>query len=128
MPPTTPPLDFEHEKGFEIPTKHKEAIRQLHAFVKVPVLALEARYKLGNSIIRRILNYDAPERARPIRTGRPQLLTDRRVDEIIEYYAESWEHRIIKYEVLIEELQLPCTPEHLAVRLKQRGYFHYIAY
>jgi hypothetical protein len=37
------------------------------------------------------------------------------------------EHRIIKYEVLIEELQLPCTPEHLAVRLKQRGYFRYTA-
>ena len=71
MPSTTPPLDFKHEKGFKIPTKHKEAIRQLHAFIKVLVLALEARYKLGNLIIRRILNYDAPERARPIRIGHP---------------------------------------------------------
>jgi hypothetical protein len=27
MTTTPPPLDFDHEKGFEIPTKHKEAIR-----------------------------------------------------------------------------------------------------
>ena len=27
---TTPPLDFDHKKGFEIPTKYKEAIRQLY--------------------------------------------------------------------------------------------------
>ncbi|PMD12778.1 hypothetical protein NA56DRAFT_756286 [Hyaloscypha hepaticicola] len=89
----------------------------------MPIGALETRYHLGNSTIRRILSYDAPERARPIRTGRPQLLTDQRVDKIIKYCAESWDHRVLKYEVLIEELQLPCTPEHLAVRLKQRGYF-----
>jgi transposase len=123
MAPTTPPLDFIHEKGFEIPTKHKEAIRQLHRFAKISVPALQIRYDLGESTIRRILEYDIPERARPTRTGRPQLLTDRRVDKIIEYCAESWEHRILKYELLIEELQLPCTPEHLQVRLKQRGYF-----
>jgi hypothetical protein len=30
MPPTTSPLEFDHKPGFEIPTKHKEAIRQLH--------------------------------------------------------------------------------------------------
>ncbi len=118
MAPTTPPLHFDHEKGFEIPTKNKEAIRELHGFGKVPVAALQIRYRLGESTIRRILNYDVPERARPSRTGRPQVLTDRRVDEIIEYYAESWEHRILKYSVLIKELKLPCTPEHLQVWLK----------
>jgi hypothetical protein len=33
MDPTTPPpLDFDHKPGFEIPTKYKEAIRQLHSF------------------------------------------------------------------------------------------------
>jgi hypothetical protein len=30
MPPTTPPLQFNHQKGYEIETKHKEAIRRLH--------------------------------------------------------------------------------------------------
>jgi hypothetical protein len=38
--PTTPPLDFIHEKGFEILTKYKEVIRQLHRFVKISVPAL----------------------------------------------------------------------------------------
>ncbi len=44
MPPTTPPLDFNHLLGEEIPTKHKEAIRQLYRFAKVPIEALMARY------------------------------------------------------------------------------------
>ena len=35
--PTTPPLDFVHKKGHGIPTKHKEAIRQLYNFVKILV-------------------------------------------------------------------------------------------
>jgi hypothetical protein len=30
----------EHQPGFEIATKHKEAIRQLHRFAKIPVIAL----------------------------------------------------------------------------------------
>jgi hypothetical protein len=66
---TTPPLVFDHQKGYEIPIKHKEAIRQLHWFAKVPVSWLETRYKLGNLTIRRILSYDGPERARPGRVG-----------------------------------------------------------
>ena len=46
MPTTPPRLDFDHQEGFEIPTKHKEAIRQLHNFANVPIGALESRYKL----------------------------------------------------------------------------------
>ena len=80
MPPTTPPLDFDHIFGEEIPTKHKEAIRQLHWVGKLSIGQLESRYKLGNSTIRRILKYDVPERARPSRTGRPQKLSDAQVD------------------------------------------------
>ncbi|KAG4430256.1 hypothetical protein IFR05_014252, partial [Cadophora sp. M221] len=93
MPPATPPLDFDHQKGDEIPTKHKEAIRQLYGFAKVPIEVLMTRYKLGKSTITKILNYDAPERARISRTGRPSLLTDTQVDEIIEYLSESWNNR-----------------------------------
>ena len=88
MTTTPPPLDFDHQKGFEIPTKHKEAIRQLHNFAKVPIPVLETQYKLGNSTIRRILAYDALERVRLTRIGRPQKLTDMQVDEIIEYCSE----------------------------------------
>jgi hypothetical protein len=96
MAPTTPPpLDFNHQKGFEIPTKHKEAIRQLHWFGKVPDCALMVRYRLGNTIIRKILGYSAPERRRPHRTGPTFLLSNAKVDEIILYCAESWENRIL---------------------------------
>jgi hypothetical protein len=91
MTTTPPPLDFEHQKGFEIPTKHKEAIRQLHWFVKIPIWELEIHYKLGNSTIRRILSYDTPKRAWPGRVGPTQKLTDRKMDKVIEYCAENWE-------------------------------------
>jgi transposase len=128
MTTTPPPLDFDHQKGFEIPTKHKEAIRQLHNFAKVPIPVLETRYKLGNSTIRRILAYDAPERARPTRIGRPQKLTDTQVDGIIEYCSETWDNRIMKYEVLCEELKLTCTPITLRQRLHQKGYYRCTAY
>jgi hypothetical protein len=83
MTTTPPPLDFDHEKGFEIPTKHKEAIRQLHWFAKIPISQLETRYRLSNSSIRRVLNYDYPKRVRPNRTSPAFKLSDRRVDEII---------------------------------------------
>src|SRR2546421_1023909 len=113
MAPKTPPLDFEHQPGEEIPTKHKEAIRQLYGFAKILMSRLEVRYGLGNSTIRRILEYNVPERAQVGQTGRPQKLTDLQVDEIIEYCSEKWENRIMKYNVLCEELGLECTPSTL---------------
>ena len=83
-------LDFHHQKGFEIPIKHKEAIRQLHWFGKVLKLQLQERYHLGDTIINRILAYEAPERARPTRVGKPKKLTDAQVDVIIEYCSENY--------------------------------------
>jgi hypothetical protein len=59
---TLPPLDFDHQKGFEIPTKYKEAIRQLYWYGKVPKIQLQERYKLGDTTINKILSYPAPER------------------------------------------------------------------
>jgi hypothetical protein len=127
MPPTTPPLDFAHQPGDEIPTKHKEAIRQLYGFAKIPVELLMTRYGLVRSTVEKILRYDAPERSRITRTGRPSLLTDTQVNEIIEYLSESWEHRILDYTILRDELQLDCSVETLERRLKQRGYFRCVA-
>jgi len=72
---STPPM-LEHLPGFEILTKHKEAIRQLVNYAAIPIPKLIARYKLGYSTIRRVLNYEALERARPTRTGRPRLLNN----------------------------------------------------
>lgn len=91
MPPAPPQLDFDHEPGAEIATKHKEVIRQLYGFAKVPIERLMGRYKLGKFTITKILNYDAPERARISRTGRPSLLTDTQVDQIIDYLSENWD-------------------------------------
>ena len=109
MTTTPPPLDFDHLPGFEIPTKHKEAIRQVHWFGYVPISMIVVRYKLRESSIRRILSYDYPERKRRNRTGPTFLLLDAQVDNIIEYCSESWEHRIIKYDVLRTELGLKCS-------------------
>jgi hypothetical protein len=77
MPPATPPLVFDHEEGQEIPTKYKEAIRQLYSFAKVLVERLMRQYKLGKTIIKKVLRYDVFERSRITRTGRPSLLSDK---------------------------------------------------
>jgi hypothetical protein len=127
MPPTTPPLVFNYNKGEEIETKHKEAIRQLYSFAKVLVELFIMQYKLGRSTIEKILRYDAPERSRISRFGRPSLLTNTQVDEIIEYLSESWEHRILDFEILCNELELECSVITLERRLKQRGYFRCVA-
>ena len=73
MPTTPPPLDFDHKPGFEIATKHKNAIRELHGFGGKTIEELMAWYKLTKPIIYHILSYDRLERARPSRTGRPQV-------------------------------------------------------
>ena len=83
----TPPAISPREPGFEIKTKYKEAIRQLYWRAKFLVEKLMAEYHLGKSTICKILSYDAPERVRLTRTGRPKLLSDARVDEIIEYLS-----------------------------------------
>jgi len=127
MAPSTPPLQFDHKPGFEIETGDKKAIRELYGFAKKSIPALMDRYKLGYTTICRVLQYDRPERARPTRTGRPQQLTDARVDEIILYLSETWDNRYLDWTHLRDELKVPCTPEHLATRLKQRGYFRYVA-
>jgi hypothetical protein len=80
MAPTTPPLDFDYNPGDEIPTKYKGAIRQLYSFAKIPIDALIDRYKLSKSTIYYILAYAKPEYTPPIRTRRPQKLSDYKVD------------------------------------------------
>jgi len=122
MPPTTPPLDFDHEPGYEIPTKHKEAIRQLYGFAKIPIEGLMERYHLGRTTIVKILEYEKPERARRKR-GSATILSDSKVDEIIEYLSTSWNTRKLDWTHLCAELNLPYAPITLAKRLKQRGYF-----
>jgi hypothetical protein len=126
MVPTTPKLDFIHLPGFEVPTKHKEAIRQLYGFAKIPVERLMIRYKLPKSTILKIIAYDKPERFRRKR-GSATVLPDSKVDEIIEYLSSSWDTRILDWVQLRDELNLACSPQTFATRLKQRGYFRCVA-
>jgi hypothetical protein len=65
---------------------------------------------------------------RPNRKGPTFLLSNTKVDEIILYYAESWEHRIMQWPKLREELNLNCSIETLERRLNTQGYHRYIAY
>jgi hypothetical protein len=113
-----PALDFNYLPGEEILTKHKEAIRQLYSFAKVPIKDLIACYKLGKSTICCVLSYNQPERACLTRTGRPTLLSNSQVDEIIEHLFELWDNRILKYFKVIKELNLPCTAISLKHKLK----------
>jgi transposase len=122
---STPPLDFDHKKGYEIPIKHKEAIRQLHWFGKVLKLQLQERYKLGDTTIDRILAYEVLtiKRKRPNRVGKPKKLSDTQVDAIIEYCSKNYEQRCLDYQHLVLELKLDVTASTLQRRLHQRGYF-----
>ena len=73
---STPPLDFNHKKGFKIPIKHKEAIRQLHWFKKILKFKLQERYHLGDTTINRILVYKKLEQKRINRVSKPKKLLD----------------------------------------------------
>jgi len=121
---TTPPNPMpEHQPGFEILTKHKEAIRQLHALAKWGPVRLGKAYHLTRWTISRILNYDNPERTRPTRTGKPRCLNEKQVFDIIEYVCESYEHRHLDYLQLKQELHLDCSVSTIERRLKEQGYF-----
>jgi hypothetical protein len=85
-PPTTPPNPMpDYKLGFEILIKHKEAIRQLRFITNLGPSAIAKVYKTGRSTINRILKYGAPERRRPIQTGRPRMLSQHAVWDIIDY-------------------------------------------
>ena len=70
---TSPPLDFIHQSGFEILTKHKEAIRQLHWYGKVLKIQLQECYQLGDTIINKILRLPCSRACAPKSKG--QALT-----------------------------------------------------
>jgi hypothetical protein len=129
MPPSTPPPldDWHHKPGFEIPTKHKEAIGQLHRFGKVPICALMVRYKLGESSGRKVLGYPAPERRPPNRMGPPFSLSDEAADKIILRCGQTWENCVLQWWKVREELKLKCSVTTFKRRFDSRGYYRYAA-
>jgi hypothetical protein len=123
-PPTTPPNPMpDHKLGFEILTKHKEAIRQLRFIANLGPSAIAKVYKTGRSTINRILKYGVPEHRRPTRKGRPRMLNQQAVWDIIDYISFSYKQRCLNYVQLKEELALECLQYTLERRLKEEGYY-----
>ena len=101
----------DHQPGYEILTKHKEAIRQLHKFAKIGLQQLQGYYSLADSTVRKILRYDVPERARPTRTGRPrESLNTQEVRDVIEYISTNHATRQLNWLQLRNELKLSYSP------------------
>jgi transposase len=122
-PPVTPPLS-ERKPGEEIKTKHKEAIRQLYKFAKIGLQQLEGYYNLADSTVRKILQYDIPERVRPTRTGRPrESLNAQEVRDVIKYISMDHLTRQLNWLQLREELKLKCSPTTLKRRCNEAGYY-----
>ena len=93
--------------GEEIKTKHKEGMRQLYRAAKWGLQQIEGYYDLADSTVRKILLYDIPERARPIRTGRPrESLNTQEVRNVIKYISTNYETRELNYFELIRKLKL----------------------
>jgi len=119
----TPPMSV-RKPGEEIKTKHKEAMRQLLKFAKIGLQQLEGYYKLGDSIVRKILQYNVPERARPMYTGRPrESLNAQEVRDIIEFISMDYENRVLNWIQIHDELKLSCSIKTLKRRCKEAGYY-----
>jgi len=122
-PPRTPPMP-DHIPGYEIRTKHKEAIRQLYKFAKIGLQQLEGYYDLTHTTIRKILEYNVPERTRPTRTGRPrESLNAQEVKDIIEYISTNHSTRVLNWIQIHDELKLSCLVKTLKRRCKEAGYY-----
>jgi hypothetical protein len=116
----------DHQLNYEILTKYKEAIQQLRFLAKWGPSKLAHTYRTGLSTINRILKYDTPERARLTWTGRPRLLSQQQVYDIIDYISFSYKHRCLNYLQLKTKLQLDCSIDILERRLKEQGYYRYV--
>ena len=91
--------------GEEIKTKHKEAIRQLYKFAKIGLQQLEGYYKLGDSTVRKILQYNVPERVRPTRTSRPrESLNAQEMHNVIAYISTDHVTRELNWLQLRDKL------------------------
>ena len=82
-------------------------MRQLYRAAKWGLQQIEGYYNLADSIVRKILLYNIPERARPIYTSRPrESLNTQEVRDVIEYISTNHETRELNYSELVRELKL----------------------
>jgi hypothetical protein len=85
------------------------------------VWKLSVTYKFQKKEIYRILECPVPERTRPTCIGRPQKLTDARMDKVIEYCSENWTNRVLNYASVITELKLDYKVSILQHRVYCQG-------
>jgi hypothetical protein len=110
--------------GYKILTKYKEAIRQLYKFAKIGLQQLEGYYNLTYTTIRKILQYNVPEKTCPTRTGRPrESLNIQEVRDIIEYISTDHSTRVINWIQIHDELKLSCSVKTLKRYCKEAGYY-----
>ena len=122
-PPVTPPMST-RKPGEEIKTKHKEAMRQLFKFAKIGLQQLQGYYALGDSTVRKILQYNVPERARATRTGRPrESLNTQEVRDMIEFVSTDHITRVLNWIQIHDELKLSCSTRTLIRRCKEARYY-----
>jgi glycerol-3-phosphate O-acyltransferase len=113
--------------GEEIKTKHKEAMRQLFRLAKIGLQQLRGYYDLGDSTIRKILQYDVPERARATWTDRArEFLNAQEVGDVIESVSKDLATRVLNWVQIHDELKLSCSTRTLTRRCKEAGYYSYI--
>jgi hypothetical protein len=118
-PPMSPRLP-----GTEIKTKHKEAMRQLQKYAKIAPEPIQKYYGLGQSTVRKVLQYESPERARSTRTGRPRESLDKQeVEEVIAYISTDHATRELNWQQIINERKLTCSTKTLKRRCAKVGYF-----
>jgi uncharacterized protein YjaZ len=92
------PFMSTRKPGEEIKTKHKEAIRQLFKFAKIDLQQLQGYYNLGNSIVRKILQYNVLERAKATRISKPrEFLNAQEVKDIIEFVSTDHATKVLNW-------------------------------
>jgi transposase len=84
-------------------------------------------YYIGESIINCVLRYNQITGIYPHYIGRPYLLNNMQVNWIIEWLSETYRQRTLDWVRLHDKLGLEYSTKILVYRLKQRGYFRYIA-
>jgi len=81
-------------------------------------------YSLGDSTIKRILQYDLPERKRITRTNKPrESLNTQEIRDVIEYISTNHSTRVLDYPQIKYELNLSYSTKTLSRRLKEAGYY-----
>ena len=113
----------DYKPGDEIPTRHKEAIRQLHRLAKFGSTKLRNIYRIAQSLVYKVLDYNKPECYQPGRNRRPRTLDKNNIKSIVQYTTKSYNRRVLLLPQLHTELELECFVRILEKRLKKAEYY-----